>query len=303
VIKLLVKRVWYLSQTGIQRIRPGSTPETSTTPASPASRLHLELVQEIMAYLSDDKHSLRTCSLTCYSWYIASISHLHYALVVDPNLSGEFQWPNPLLHMHALGLLPLVEVVWIRGRRSPRAFSSELLDNRILRQFHALSNVRQLMIEYLDIPTFMPSIRRNIRHFLPTVQHLSLREPKGSRRQIIYFIGLFQHLDDLRLLYDEVNFDQEYHERRQEEPVDDPTLVPPFVPPLRGSLTLSCFTRVSLLRDMVKLFGGLRFRHMSLFYVYWTRLLLDACAQTLESLQLDSTDPLGKDLPLDVGAS
>lgn len=49
------------------------------------------------------------------------------------------------------------------------------------------------------------------------------REPKGSRRQIIFFIGLFQHLEDLKLLYKWVDF--------LEEPADDLTLVPSFVPP------------------------------------------------------------------------
>jgi len=193
--------------------------------------------------------------------------------------------------MHALGLLPLVKVVWIRGDVSSNILP---LDPRILRQFRALDNVRQLMIDHLDIPPFMSSIRHDIGHFLPTVQHLSLREPKGSRREIIYFIGLFQHLNDLGLVYDVADL--------QEEPVGNPMLFPHFTPPLRGSLIV-CFAGAGLLRDMITLFGGLRFRHVTLFGVDGTRLLLDACAQTLETLQLDSADPRGKDLPLSVGAS
>lgn len=63
-----------------------------------------------------------------------------------------------------------------------------------------------------------------------------------------------------------------------------------------------CFTRVGLLKDMIKLFGGVRFRHMSLFNVDGTLLLLDACVQTLETLQLDAADPHGKDLPPSVNA-
>jgi hypothetical protein len=63
----------------------------------------------------------------------------------------------------------------------------------------------------------MPKLRR---HFSTSYQRsdLSLSEPRGSRRQIIYFIGLFWHLEDLKLLYDTVN--------HWEEPVDNLTLTP-----------------------------------------------------------------------------
>ena len=238
--------------------------------------------------------SLHTCSLICYSWYIASVPHLHRVFIIDPNSPGKSLWPKPLVHMHTFGLHPLVKVVWIRGEGGFDVFSSGLLNRRTLRQFRTLNNLQQLMLEYLDIPTFMPNIQRNIGHFLPMVQHLSLREPKGSRRQIIYFIGLFQHLDDLRLIYDAADL--------REELVDDLTLVPPFIPPLRGSLIMSCFTRVGLLEDMIELFEGFRFRYMSLSNVAGTRLVLEACAQTLEDLWLDLSDPRGKDLAPSVGA-
>jgi len=141
-------------------------------------------------------------------------------------------------------------------------------------------------IDYLDIPSFIPKIQQYFGHFLPAVHSLALREPRGSRRQIIYFIGLFKHLEDLKLIYDKVN--------SQGEPEDDPTLVPPFIPPLRGRLTVTCLTRVGILEDMIDLFGGIRFRYMSLFNVVEMRLLLDACAETLETLRLHLTDPRGK---------
>lgn len=58
------------------------------------------------------------------------------------------------------------------------------------------------------------------------------------------------------------------------------------------------FTRVGLLEDMINLFGGLGFRYMDLFDVDGTRLLLDTCAKTLETLGLYPTDPRGKELSL-----
>jgi len=170
-------------------------------------------------------------------------------------------------------------------------FSPPKFNCRIVRHFFELTNVQELGITYLNIPKFMPRIRRYFRHFLPTVQSLALREPKGSRRQIIYFIGLFQHLEDLKLLYDSTG--------PQKEPADDLTPVPPFAPPLRGQLTMTCFTRVELLKDMIDLFGGLRFRRMELCNVDGMRLLLDACAKTLETLQLYPLDPRGEGFSLE----
>jgi hypothetical protein len=131
----------------------------------------------------------------------------------------------------------------------------------------------------------MPKLRR---HFSTSYQRsdLSLSEPRGSRRQIIYFIGLFWHLEDLKLLYDTVN--------HWEEPVDNLTLTPRFGPPLGGRLTMMCFTRADLLKDMIRLFRGIRFRSMDPFNVCDIRLLLGACAETLEALRVYLIDPHGE---------
>ena len=142
------------------------------------------------------------------------------------------------------------------------------------------------MIDYLDIPSFMPRIRRYFRHFLPTVRELCLKEPKGSRRQIIYFIGLFEHLEDIDLLYDGPN--------SRGEPADDLTLTPSFTPPLGGQLRLTHFRRVGLLKDMIDLFGGIRFCSMDFFDVDGMPLLLGACAKTLKTLMLWPSDPRGE---------
>ena len=48
------------------------------------------------------------------------------------------------------------------------------------------------------------------------------------------------------------------------------------------------------MKDMIDFFGGLRFRHMDLFKVKCARLLLDACAETLETLRLYPTDVRGE---------
>ena len=263
----------------------GAFPETPTTRTSPFARLPPEIVKMIIACLAYDTPSLRACSLTCYSWYIVTVPHLHYKLYIGDFWGQKYQWPNPLHHMHALGLLPFVRTFWVRND----PFSQKQFNRRTINQFSTLTNVRRLMILSLDIPSFIPNIRRYFGHFLPSIRELSLREPKGSPRQIIYFIGLFQHLEDLELVCGRPYF--------QEEQADDLTLTPPFVPPLRGRLKLWSFRRVCLLKGMVDLLEGIRFRQMELFDVDGMPLLLDACANTLETLMLYPTDPRGEQLP------
>lgn len=249
----------------------------------------------IIAHIFYETHSLLACSLTCYSWYIAAVPHLHKTLITpiysEPR-DAKHWWHDSFQRMRTLGLFPLVKKFHIR--RTPGlgfveldTFSPKSFNQHILHQFSALTNVQELGIDHLDIPSFMPRIRQYFGHFLPTVRSLSLKKPKGSCQQIIFFIGCFQHLEDLKLLYDRVEF--------QEELVDNLTPVPPFTPPLHGYLTLSFFTRVAILEGMVSSFGGIRFRRMDLLTVDGVRLLPDACKETLESLRFCPSDFCGKE--------
>ena len=244
----------------------------------------------VIIHLIYDTPSLLACSLTCYSWYMATVSHLHHTLITQTsNTSGvdpRFLWPRPLSHMHRLGLLPLVKKFHIRKRDSYhiKRFTPQRLSCCTLRHFLALTGVQELGIDHLNIPTFIPRIQKYFGHFLPTVRSLALRRPKGSNRHIIYFIGLFEHLDDLKLLHDQGT------RPLGGDPEDDRSLLPFFTPPLRGQLTITRFTKFGLLRDMIDLFGGIRFRRMDLADVDGTWLLLDACAKTLETLRLYPTD-------------
>ena len=177
-----------------------------------------------------------------------------------------------LQNMHRLGLLPFIRALFVHSDGNRNALSLKRLDDHIPRQVFALTNVRQLVLDILDIPSFMPRVWRYFGHFSPTVQGLRLAIPKGSRWQIIFFIGLFEHLQDLEIADDAGD--------PPGEPEDDPTLTPLFTPPLRGQLKLSHFRRVGLVRGMIDLFGGLRFRVLDIFNVDGVPLLLDACAKT-----------------------
>lgn len=206
VIKLLTGRVWYKTVARIRGTRPGGDSRDSlATQTSPATKLPQEIIHAITAHLFDDKYSLFACSLTYYSWYIAAAPHLHRTLIIRayPSCANDkFIWPSPLRSMHKLGLLPLVKrFQFIHGgcHYCHLGFSQKRFNRRTLRYFSALTNVQELGIDFLDIPGFIPRIRRYFGHFLPTLRSLGLMEPKGTCRQIVFFIGLFEHLENLKL--------------------------------------------------------------------------------------------------------
>ena len=248
----------------------------------------------VISYFIYDKHSLLACSMTCYSWHTTAVSYLHYSLTIDEQhpmgkLDPRCSWPRPLRKSYELGLLPFVKRFRIRLDTSCRTgFTSYRFNKRTLPYFSALTNLQELGIDYLQIPSFMPNIHRCFGHFSPTLRFLALKEPRGSRRQILYFISLFPNLQDLKLNYHSPEEDFQ-------ETTADAALVPLSIPPLRGWLTLGRFGREDLVKDMIFLFGGLRFRHMDLFKVKCIRLLLDACAETLETLRLYPFDPYGEE--------
>jgi hypothetical protein len=273
---------------------PGGSQGVPTAPSSPAPRLPQEIAEVIIAHLIYDKPSLLACSLTCRSWYIASLPHLHHTLATRAHRwahTPEIEWPKPLQNASELVLLPLVKKFRAHGTaysyREDR-FSLQKFDDRLLCQFSELTNVRELELGNLDIPSFMPEIPQYFKHFFPTVRSLTLMEPIGSRREIIYFIGQFQHLEDLGFTDPSCDNTKPCLER---EPAGNLALVPPFVPPLRGRLVWSRLRKAGLLKDMIHLFGGIRFRYMDLFDVEETRLLLEVCAGTLETLRLYAYDP------------
>jgi len=279
-VELLVKRAWYRT---LAKISGRAYLRTPTTCPSPATRLPLEIVGRIVAYLTYDTPSLLACSLTCYYWYIAAVPHLHQTLTIITTvwkLSGETVWPKPLRRMHRLGLLPLVQELQIydEGHSGYYGFTPKHFDSRTLRHFFTLTNVQYLGVDNLDIPRFMPKFQRHFKNFLPTVRSLALKEPNGSHRQIIYFVGLFQHLEALTLRYVRPQYRQ--------EPLGTSTPAPPFSPPLRGRLMMKFISGTDLLKDMVRLFGGIRFHSLDLSNVEGVWLWIDACAETLEILRL-----------------
>ena len=289
--QLLTNKVWYRSTAAVKRCLLGGILETPTSQSSPITRLPQELVGAIVSYFIYDTRTLLACSMTCYSLYIAAVPHLHHSLTTDDWTAAKedrrLQWPIPLRKSYDLGLLPLVKRFRIRLKYDTAVFAPDRLCRHTLRHFSALTNLQELGIDHLQVSSFMPNIQQCFGHFAPTLRFLALKEPAGSPRQILYFIGLFPNLQDLKLFYS--------LPRKEQESATDADLVPLSVPPLGGRLTLACIAGEMLIKDMIAFFGGLRFHSMDLFKVKCVRLLLDTCAETLETLRLYPTDPYGED--------
>jgi len=262
----------------------GAYPETPTTRSSPAIRIPLDIVEMIIAHLVYDKRSLLACSLTCCSWYLGVVPHLHHTLTTQTfpwDTPRKTVWPRPLLHMQRLGLLPFVRKLHIHQHAHYEEIreSYPIKFHRCISRLSALTNLQELGVAHLDIPKLISRLRWHSGHFLPTLRSLSLRRPEGSHQQIVYFIGLFQHLEDLKLVFGlpTAGF--------QEEPVGHQTPAPPFAPPLRGRLAMR-LSKKEFLKVMIDAFGGLRFHYMDLIIVGGMGLLLGACAGSLETLRL-----------------
>lgn len=288
----LAKRIWYRSLAGIKNgFLRGASPDAPTP--SPATRLPQEIVNTIIAYLIHDTNSLLTCSLFSHSWYIAAVPHLHRTLIVrmdSHSRDKETKWPKSLRTASKFGSLPFVTRLIIYGNSMPWSlFSPQRFHFWTRREFSALTNVRVLYIGGLDIPSFIPTIRQYFGQFSPTVRSLTLSEPIGSDRQIVFFIGLFPHLEDLA-----VHDQRTYHRKASK---GDSALIPPFVPLFGGQLTVSVIGGDDLATTMVDLFGSVRFHYMDLNCVNSAmQRLVYSCADTLEALDLSAANLCSKKL-------
>ena len=295
--ELLAAKVWWRGKATIGQLVFGGTSEIPTLRPSPITRLPQELVELTISYFIRDTRTLLACSMICYSWYIAAVPHLHHTLTIDTTGSSGGVWPKPLRNAYNLDLLPLVKQFRFRALCTP--FTPAKLNMFTLRHFSAPTNLQELGVDDLQLPSFMPNIQRYFGHFAPTLRFLALREPRGSSRQILYFIGLFPNLQDLKLCYNQTYMSQ----ISQRDGMVDADLIPLSIPPLCGRLTLMCFAKEKLVKDMVTFFAGLHFRYMDLFRVKCVRLVLGACANTLEGLRLYPTDPYREEFSKGVDSS
>lgn len=245
-----------------------------------------DVLEITVTKIGDDTHRLKAFSLTCYSWYLAAVPHLHHTLTLEDKHSDPSRADlRPLAKLHKMDLLPFVKKLLIRSSAFEAWFSPRKFDRQTLRSFSVLTNIQRLRIEWFDLSKFVPDLERYFGHFAPTLRSISLIISSGTQMELLYFLGLFPNLDDIEIEYFPTT-----------KPDSDPNpgfeLAVPFsAPSLRGQLKLTHFTNETVFKDMITLFGGLRFRYMDLFSVEGSRLLLEACADTLQTVRVYPSVP------------
>jgi len=233
----------------------------------------------IIANLICDTSSLKACATTCFAWYNAAAPHLHHTLVLrhchpEPAHEGL----NPLSALAELGLLPLVKKVQFRSYVfnnpwvAPRFFS-----NQSLHHWSALVGIQDLTVEDLDFSMFETGVEKYSTHLSPTLRSLALTRPRCHPRQLLDLLRLFPKLDDIKLV------NCEFSDEEDPTPGDPHT---PIAGSFRGKLTISSLLTEGVLGDFITASGGVRFVSMDLHDVLEMQLLLETCAETLESLRI-----------------
>jgi hypothetical protein len=257
-------------------------------------RIPYDIVEVIIAHLTHDLATLKSCSLTCHSWYIVTTSHLHHTLTLRrdvPTITrGKVDPPTvrdrlkPLSKLRELGLTSLVKEIRVEQWRSlgpwflPQAFS-----RRGLRNFSTFANVQTLKLQGVELHHFTPDVERYFGHLSSTLRSITLYKPHCTPRQLSHFLSLFSTLDDVEIWGIDTHLPN--------TATSDTELVPFSAPKLRGRLVLHYFCWVDTWTYFITSCGGLRFRDMDLRgSTSCAPILLEACAGTLETLRFDARD-------------
>jgi hypothetical protein len=180
-------------------------------------------VKLIIDHLIHDLQTLKACSLTCYSWYLAAVPHIHHTFVLRGDRRGGLK---PLSAHYALGLLSFVkDIRLLRSPTNPNGsyHGSDLPDSC---HFFAFTNIRSLTIQNLELWQFIIRPGRYFGHLMPTLQSLMLEEPRSTAQELSQFISLFPNLDDVDI-----------RSFIRISGTSDEALVPFSTPKLQGQLT------------------------------------------------------------------
>jgi len=283
-----VVTVWRRGKAKVNRLLGNAFPWTRTT-YEPTCPLPYEIAEMILTHLTHDLGTLKVFSLTCRSWYIVAVPHLHHTLTLRENEFGvAYGELARLSKLQGLGLLPLVKEIRVKQwRRTGGWFVPQAFSLRDLRYFSAFANVHTLRLQNLDIYRFIPGIERYFEHFSPTLKSIMLFKPFCTPKQLSYFLSLFSNLDDVEI------WSGRPHVSMTTEPVNRVLF---STPKLRGRLALSDFRWVETWEHLITSCGGLRFCHIHLRVdASCAPVLLQACAETLATLRFDTGDrPAGK---------
>ena len=272
--------VWGRSKAKIKNIFKRDGSETSASGGLPQ-----ELVEIIIAHVELDAQTLKACSRTCRSWYIASQPYLHHTLTLRREHRDQARGGLiPFRKMDKMRLLPFVKRLWIKHCHADPLLPFEIFNAEGLAYFSALTNIQELGLDKLDLRAFVPQAQQYFGPFMPRLRSLALVSPRGPSRLILSLLGLFPNLDDLKLI----------DNRSWNSALPDLVPVPQSAPSLRGRLTLAWFSGEEFLRGLSELSGGLQFRCMDLLREEGSRFLLHSSAGTLETLRIYPLRWIGK---------
>jgi len=223
--------------------------------------------------------TLKAWAATCFSWYNIATPHLHHTLTLrDWSPVASHKHLNPLVSSHALGLLPLVKHVLFKESLCGQPWiAPTIFGSRRMQHFRALVNLQDLTVADLDFSRFPAGTGKYFGHFSPTLRSVTLIWPRGTHQHLLGFLRLFPNLDDIRI----------YHYHARVEAHD--RLGTQFIPiggGLQGQLILRNFDEEELLKAITATFGGMRFTSLGLENVRGVPLLLEACADTLETVHI-----------------
>lgn len=257
-------------------------PDTPMGPCRP-HRPPPEIMHMIFAHITFDTATLKACAATCSAWYGAATPYLHHTLTIRgwTVWDARYKRLNPLAPLDKLGLLPLVKRVQFEKALYPAApwFVPSIFDPEGMRHFGALVNLQDLAIADLHFSNFPAGVGEYFGHFSPRLRSVALSAPSGTRRQLLDFLMLFPKLDDIKISHYCAETETETREGL-------PHLAPFTSGGLRGRLSLTHFGCKELLKDIIIVFGGIRFTSVDLRNAQGTPLVLKACADTLETLSM-----------------
>ena len=263
----------------------GNSPPESHTAHEPTRYFPHEIVEMIIAHLTHDLGTLKTCSLTCRSWYTATVPHLHHTLTLGEGRPAfSHNKLRPLSRLHDLGLIPLVKEIRVdQAFDTVYWFLPRTFGRRDLRHFSAFANVHTLKLQNMQIYHFIPGIERYFGQFSPTLRSMTLYDPCCTPRQLSHFFSLFPNLDDVEI------WGVCVHLHTPGTAIRDTELVAFSVPKLRGRLALYNSSWVETWTHLIASCGGIWFRRVDIHgSTYCAVFLLEALSKTLEILRFSA---------------
>ena len=239
-------------------------------------------METIIEHCAQHIPTLKACSLTCYSWYITTLPHIHYTLVLRGGRNGGVK---RLTDGYALGLFPFVKELQIMQPKSRWFSPLQFFSQRDSSLFYEFTKLQSLTIYRLDITAFIPGLLRHFGHLSKTLRSLTLVGPLSTSLQLYRFISLFTNLDDISIRY-----------------FLPLTTVPDVLPPIfttpkpQGKLVLVSSESVGTW-ELLAALGSLQFRSIQVSGVPKSvPVLLAACAETLETFRIEPLTDTGMGL-------